>query len=486
MPKAIIVGAGVGGLASALTLSRSGFEVDLYERDATAMPADATAAFAWVRDGAPQVRHSHAFLARLRNLLRDHHPDVLEALFAAGATEIRFCDLLPEEMTDREARPGDDDLVALACRRTTFEWVLRRCALDSARVRLHHGVAVHSLLADQGRTATVPKVIGVTTDDGPQHADVIIVANGRRSTVPAWLDQLGVHVREDIEETGIVYLSRFYRLDPDSEPPEVQGPIGGDLGYLKFGVFQGDDRTFSVTLAVGTDDRELRRLLSDPATFDAAAATCEPTAPWLARAGARLTEVQTMAGLLNRRRHFLDDHGEPLALGVHVVGDAHTASNPLYGRGCSLAFVMAQELAAALANAHGDAHVAAVTYENAVEREVTPWYQASVTSDRQARAYAAWVRAHAGDPEADPSTEPDVAAIALLRDGFLPAVRTDPHVFRVFLRTFNLLDAPEQAMTDSLVMARVMQCYQEREQRPEPAALGPNRAGMLAAIGVEN
>ena len=52
----------------------------MLERDDTPMPADADAAFAWQRTGAPQVRHSHAFLARLRNLLRDRAPDVLDAL----------------------------------------------------------------------------------------------------------------------------------------------------------------------------------------------------------------------------------------------------------------------------------------------------------------------------------------------------------------------------------------------------------------------
>ena len=64
----------------------------MLERDATPLPADPDAAFAWDRRGAPQVRHSHAFLARLRNLLRDRHPDVLRQLLDAGATELRFMD----------------------------------------------------------------------------------------------------------------------------------------------------------------------------------------------------------------------------------------------------------------------------------------------------------------------------------------------------------------------------------------------------------
>ena len=73
----------------------------MLERDDTPMPADADAAFEWQRTGAPQVRHSHAFLARLRNLLRDRAPDVLDALLDAGATEIPFTENLPETLTDQ-------------------------------------------------------------------------------------------------------------------------------------------------------------------------------------------------------------------------------------------------------------------------------------------------------------------------------------------------------------------------------------------------
>src|ERR1700750_2877462 len=120
----IVIGAGVAGLGSALALSRAGHRVTLLERDAPPLPADPEAAFEWDRRGAPQVRHSHALLARLRNLPRDRYPDVLAQLLDAGATEIRFCETMPPGIDDPSPHAGDDDLVALACRRTTFEWVL--------------------------------------------------------------------------------------------------------------------------------------------------------------------------------------------------------------------------------------------------------------------------------------------------------------------------------------------------------------------------
>ena len=164
MTRVIVVGGGVAGLATALTLSRSGHTVVVLERDDTPMPDSPDAAFAWDRRGAPQVRHSHAFLARLVNTLRSEYPDVLEALLDAGATELTFGSGLPDTIRDFVSEPGDADLSMLACRRTTFEWVLRRAVLRDDRVSLRSGVAVIGLTHDAPRTPTR------ATSDGSEHA----------------------------------------------------------------------------------------------------------------------------------------------------------------------------------------------------------------------------------------------------------------------------------------------------------------------------
>src|SRR4051812_46517460 len=111
-----VVGGGVSGLGTALALARRGHEVEVVERDHTPMPTSADEAFSWDRRGAPQVRHSHAFLGRLRGLLHDGYPDIYADLLAEGATEIRFGDDLPPEITNYVREPGDDELVMLACR----------------------------------------------------------------------------------------------------------------------------------------------------------------------------------------------------------------------------------------------------------------------------------------------------------------------------------------------------------------------------------
>ena len=107
----IVVGGGVSGLGLALILARRGHDVTVIERDHTPMPQSADEAFDWDRRGAPQVRHSHAFLARLRNLLLNDYPDVYADLLHEGATEMRFGDDLPPEMTGfvRQADDDEDD-----------------------------------------------------------------------------------------------------------------------------------------------------------------------------------------------------------------------------------------------------------------------------------------------------------------------------------------------------------------------------------------
>ncbi len=79
---------------------------------------------------------------------------------------------------------------------------------------------------------------------------------------------------------------------------------------------------------------------------------------------------------------------------------------------------------------------------------------------------------------ADP---PDVLR-DVLRDGLLPAVRTDPVVLRAFLRSFNLLQPPQELMADADVIARVMAVYQQRDERPAEPSPGVGRDELVARL----
>jgi 2-polyprenyl-6-methoxyphenol hydroxylase-like FAD-dependent oxidoreductase len=477
----------VSGLSSALALGRHGHEVIVVERDDTPMPATANEAFDWNRRGAPQVRHSHAFLARLVGLLRRNEPELYAALLAEGATEMRFGDDLPPTITNFQRLPDDDDLVMLACRRTTFEWLLRRAALQHGNVSFRTGVGVAGLISDADNDA-VPHVVGIRLENGTEvRADLTVVAAGRRSVLPEWLAAIGAApVQERVEDTGIVYFSRFYRLKLGASYPPRSGPIGGDLGYLKYGVFVGDNGTFSVTLAANVADDEMRKLLADPATFDRFAQMLVATAPWLdGRAEPLLGQdgaddgVHVMAGLLNRWRDFVVD-GSPVATGFVPVGDAVLCTNPLYGRGCSTGFWGATLLADAVA-AHGaDSHAVLVAYDQSLRAEIYPWYRAGVEQDAEARRVATALMA-GDDPDGD-TTDPRTFMRGVFRDGLLPALRTDAVVLRAFFRTFNLLSTADSMATDPDIGARVLAVWQERDNRPPEPALGPKRRAELLEL----
>jgi 2-polyprenyl-6-methoxyphenol hydroxylase-like FAD-dependent oxidoreductase len=417
----------------------------------------------------------------MRLLLAARAPDVLAALLAAGATELRFADPPPATLIGFEPQARDEDLVALACRRITFDWVLRRAVLNEPGISLEGAATVTGLLTRRAGSG-VPHVVGVQTDAGQLPGDLVVDAAGRASSLPAWLEAAGAERPwEEQSDIGILYCSRFYRLRDGGGPPPVDGIVGGDLGYMKYGVFPGDSRTFSITLAIPTDDPELRALLR-PAAFDAVASALPTTAAWLAEGRAVPLEesdggVAVMAKLRNRVRRIVVD-GMPVATGIVSVGDAAVVTNPLYGRGTSLALVHAFALADVVSAWPGDGHAAlSLAFDEATRAELEPWYRAAVVQDAQDQAVR-HARA-AGE---------DALAGSLLagREALFAVVRTDPTVWRAFVRTFNLLERPEAMLQDQDVMAKVAAALEagQRSRLNDEAlsALGPSREETLRIL----
>jgi 2-polyprenyl-6-methoxyphenol hydroxylase-like FAD-dependent oxidoreductase len=487
----IVIGGSVAGLAAAVALMADGQRVTILERDATPMPESHVEAFErWDRRGSPQTRHSHAFLGRLYCILRDRAPDLLAKLIECGAEELRFTDIARRTMPDAVLEPGDADMTLLAVRRITFEWVLRRHVLDSGRVAFRDGDEVMGLAAERDPATGLMRVYGVhvTRPDGTHEivrGDLVVDASGRRSKLPDWLEAIGAkRPAEESEPCGIFYSSRFYRLRDGVEPPVMEGGMGQDLGYMKIGIFPGDARIFSLTLAASPEDDLLRSVLRTRG-FETAAAALPITRDWVdPKTSEPISDVHGMANLRNTRRWLVAD-GEPLALGVVAIGDALIHTNPITGRGCSLAWVSAFLLADLLRKEPDDPRALALGLDAAIEREVVPWWRAQVQQDRDALEVEA-IQARGENPfqveRADGSQDPKAFMRSLLREGLGHALREEISVLRAFMRVFNLLDAPEDLMRRPEVMQRVIQAWNERHSKP-PLATGPSRAEMLALLG---
>lgn len=461
MEDVLVLGGGIGGLATALAMARAGHQVTVLERDLTPPVASPAEAFAFERRGAPQSHQTHGFLAKVMVLLRDRFPDVLEALLAQGCTTMTGTAALGD------SRPGDEDLKVLIVRRTTFEWVLRQAAVAEPGVVLRPGVGVAGLHA-QTVGGGVPLVDGALTDTGELvRAGIVVAATGRRGDVPAWLSPLGVSIEEKVHESGLMYLSRWYHLPADRDVL-IDPKLAGDLGFVKYLAIPGDGATLSITLAVRADDRELRDTLRHPDRFDAACRVLPGPDRFFASGPLEpIGDVRPMTGLLNRIRKFADDDGHPLVLGFHAVGDAHTCTNPLYGRGCSLAVHQAVSLADAAATHPGDPRGRAESYECTSRLTVEPWWRVSVQMDKAGADVAAG--------QMPTEAAGGIAAVFV-------AGATDPVIGRGMARFFNLLSTPEELMADQEFMARVMEVASRPEDFPVPATGGPSRAELLELV----
>lgn len=472
----VIIGAGVGGLAASLAFGRSGHRVTVLERDPLPPTADAEEAFLAERRGAPQVHQTHGFLARIAVELREHFPDVLDDLRAAG------CTTMPTTANLGEPRPGDEDLSVLVVRRTTFEWVLRRAVVAEPTVAFRTGVAVEGLVAGhEAGPGGVPVVTGVRLDDGTTIAgDVVVASTGRRGAVPGWLAELGVDVPETTVESGLMYLSRWYRL-PGAVDLGLDPKLGGDLGYVKYLGVPGDGNTLSITLAVRTEDGELRSALSDPDCFEYACRIL-PGPDHFFRNGPLepVGSVRPMTGLVNRIRRFVDDRGEPTVLGFHALGDAHTCTNPLYGRGCSLALVQAVLLAGAVAEHPDDPAGCAAAYEAACAREVEPWYEISLQMDRMGADPVGF-----GDLGPASGDGGEAATGAKAMAAVFAAAATDPVIGRAMSRFWNLLALPADLANDAELLGRVAAVMADPDSHPSPPREGPSRSELLAALATK-
>ena len=337
MPKIIVLGAGVSGLAAGLLLRRDGHDVTVLERDEGPVPASTQDAWErWGREGVAQFRQAHYLTARGHEVLSAELPDVCAALEAAGAS--RFEPLRPMA-TDRATAhhgPATSGLSRWrpAARRWSRSW--RRSARDEPGLEIRRGTPVRGLAMRS--YDGVPHVTGVRLESGDElAADLVVDAMGRGSRLPRWLAAAGVApMHEEAEDSGFLYYGRHFRAR-DGAWPDLRAPILTAFGTFSMLTIPADNATWSVTLYASAGDRPLKRM-RDPQVWDAVVAACPLHAQWLE--GEPLTGVMAMGGIVDRYRRPMRDGG-PVVTGLALVGDAWACTNPSLGRGMTLALMHA-------------------------------------------------------------------------------------------------------------------------------------------------
>jgi 2-polyprenyl-6-methoxyphenol hydroxylase-like FAD-dependent oxidoreductase len=485
----LVVGAGIGGLCTALCLAPTGRRIVLIDRDGPPPGDDPDTVFHnWKHTGVGHLRQSHAFLARLRNIIRTEHPKLLEQLLAMGVRELPFEAFLTEaQRRTYRPQPEDAELTIVTSRRTTLELAIRTYVERLGNVTIRSGFHAKNLLTRKGPDGVI-EVLGLGGEqDGLSEeltADLVVDSSGKSGFLIEQLMEAGAPIREESETAGILYFTRHYRLLPGMDEPSrtENPPASGDLGFLKFGVFPGDNGCFSITLAIPEVEQELLKSVLDPQLFHDITQQLPGLAVWTSPDRAEpVGRVHGMGDLISRWRDLVVD-GKPSVRGYFPLGDLLVRANPLYGRGCSFAAVAAQGLRQALEGST-DPGTRLVAYQQAIHAELRPIYLKQRSEDRNAMK------------RAKEALTPGFRKTALRKliegfflDGVRIALRSDTALLRQALRGFHMLEHPDRWLGRPGNLAKVIGYWmrgRKANAAAYPPSLGPGRIQMLQALSID-
>ncbi|MCE0766119.1 hypothetical protein LWC35_24915 [Pseudonocardia kujensis] len=149
----------------------------------------------------------------------------------AGCVWVDYLAAAPPTLTDRTPRPGDEDLQFVTGRRPVVEAVLAELAGTEPGVEVRRGTKVAAVATGASALGGVPHVTGVVTTVGEMlPADLVVDATGRRTRAASWLAAVGARPpREESEDRGFVYYTRFFRGD---SPPRLRGRAITPMGSI--------------------------------------------------------------------------------------------------------------------------------------------------------------------------------------------------------------------------------------------------------------
>lgn len=463
MENIIVIGGSITGLSAALLLSRRGHQVTLVETDAGEPPADVDDIMRnWRRPGVPQGT-SILILAPLgRNLLKKHLPDVLSRAIAAGAREVYANP--GDRAADENMDPDDEEVVYLACRRRVLESVLRKTILVESKLEFRSGCRVKELITRSSDIPGVPRVVGVRTHDGETlMAEVVVDASGRRSQIPGWFAKANARpFFEQSEDCGLVYYSSYFRRRTGQSVLPLIRPFGsiGNLSFMSYALLLSDNNTFGVILAIPTWDSDLRMLSQHDAFLNAV--KCVPAlAPHVDLGHAEpISSVIPYGQLQNKVRRFTVD-GRPVALGIQVIGDALSHTNPSYAWGMSLGISHAVALAEVLDQAPADPMAQALLFDEKTFGETWGRYEKAVQSDDWRNR--CW-QGEVADPT-DPVAEPG----GFMTNEVIPAAAKDAGILRALVREMGLLDPAGSILRNSEFVERARSIYSKQQKEVSEA-----------------
>ncbi len=420
--RAIVCGAGMGGLLAARVLSDFYDAVTLVERDK--LP-DATAP----RRGVPQGRHFHVLWSRGSRELGQLFPGLLDELVDAGATVCDDGDLSQVSIRvagheyNRSGKFGDPAAVVIhLLSRPLLESQVRRRVRAIDNVEILDGHDLVEPIAAQPQKVTGAQL--VDRDTGVEqrlHADLVVDAMGRSARTPAFLDHLG-YGRPVTERslTNANYSSQLMRVPAGAinekmtfVVPEPDRPTGG-----AFSVYEHDTWIFTVARLAGQEPPD-----NLPGMLASAAQFAPPAVVAALERGEPLGEVAVFrypGGFWRRYDKMLR-----FPAGMLVFGDAICSTNPIYGQGMTVAALEAVALRECLTQANGDL---SRRFFDATAQIIGPLWASNQFNDR-----------YMSNPDPRHSVPKDLIEF---REVVLTAAEHSPALTEKLFRSMNLIDPP--------------------------------------------
>jgi 2-polyprenyl-6-methoxyphenol hydroxylase-like FAD-dependent oxidoreductase len=342
--RAVVIGAGIGGLAAAGALAQHFEHVDILERDRLA-------ASAGPRPGTPQDRHPHGLLAGGLRALDQIFAGFKGDLAAAGAVPVSFAREVQFERPDVGVLPKRDFGISVLCAtRPLIERVLRSQTERIANITLRRASRVTGIVP-AASDAGVRGIRFVNGSGGKEDlvADLVVDASGRGAPTLTALDAL-CWDRPQMTEIGV---------DITYATAVVAIPANATTEWKAVLTLPDPPRLALHSVLVPTEDGRWIIAIADhcattwietwEAFLGASRALITPTVHNALRHAKPPGEIRHYRFPVSTWKHF--ERLPRLPRGVLPVADAFCRFNPIHGQGMSSAAQQARLLQNVLSRA---------------------------------------------------------------------------------------------------------------------------------------
>jgi 2-polyprenyl-6-methoxyphenol hydroxylase-like FAD-dependent oxidoreductase len=328
--RAVVIGAGIGGLSAAGALAKYFEQVEILERDGLPVSAGS-------RSGTPQDRHPHGLLAGGLRALDQIFPGFKSDLAAAGAVPVSFARDVQFEHPEVGVLPKRDFGISVLCAtRPLIELVLRRRAEAVANIMLRPASRVIGIVPAAGGAG----VRGVQFVNGSGRfetldADLVVDASGRGAPTLTLLDAL-CWDRPQMTEIGvdITYATAVVEIPPDATTEWKLVLTLPDPPYLALHAIMvpTEDGRWITAIA---DHSATAWIETWDAFLEASRSLITPTVHNALRYAQPPEGIRHYRFPVSTWKHF--ERLPRLPRGVLPVADAFCRFNPIHGQGMSSA-----------------------------------------------------------------------------------------------------------------------------------------------------